>query len=226
MVTTPNGSSLTGPQAQFTYQPVIPTVTSISSGAVGASGSAAGGSSIAIIGTGFLSNVAGDNTTVNFIDTANSAIVLHATNQIVNSSTSISATTPAITQDSTYYVTVSTFPGGTSATGPIFTFTPLYPVVASVSPTAGGLGKSVTVTGIGFVSGATTVQLVPTSGSGSTLNATNVSVSASTTLTATIPGGGTSNQTYYVEITTTSGGPSCPPAGCASGGAAPIFTYS
>ena len=61
------------------------------------------------------------------------------------------------------------------------------------------------MTGIGFVSGGTTVQLVPT-GNGSTLNATNVTVSASTTLTATVPSGGQNNGSDYVEITTTTGG--------------------
>ena len=164
--------------------------------------------------------MAGDNTKVNFVDTANNAVVLQAPYLSVNGYTNgvqtITATTPGIVQDSTYYVTVTTFPaGGTSATGPIFTYVPLTPVVASVNPTSGGSGTSITVTGIGFVSGGTTVQLVPT-GNGSTLNATNVTVSASTTLTATVPSGGQNNATYYVEITTTTGGASCPNSGCGS----------
>jgi hypothetical protein len=60
------------------------------------------------------------------------------------------------------------------------------------------------------------------------LNATSVSVSSSTTLTATIPTGGHTGQTYYVEVTTVSGGGSCPTqqnGGCAAGGAAPQYTY-
>ena len=87
----------------------------------------------------------------------------------VNSSTSITATTPAITTGSpfTYYVTVTTAPGGNSgSTGPVFNYSPLTPVVASVSPTSGGPGTVLTITGIGFVSGATTVSLVPQSGGG------------------------------------------------------------
>jgi hypothetical protein len=229
IVSTTNGSSQAGPQSQFTYQPVVPTVTGIATVSGGTSGSAAGGTSITIRGTGFLSPVAGDNTKVSFVDTANSAVVLQAPYLSVNGYTNgvqtITATTPGIVQDSTYYVTVTTFPaGGTSATGPIFTYVPLTPVVASVNPTSGGSGTSITVTGIGFVSGGTTVQLVPT-GNGSTLNATNVTVSASTTLTATVPSGGQNNATYYVEITTTTGGASCPNSGCGSGGAAPIYTY-
>ena len=244
IVSTTNGSSQAGPQAQFTYQPVVPTVTSVATSTNATCnnvqppcGSAAGGTSITISGAGFLSPVAGDNTKVNFVDTANNAVVLQAAYLTVNGYTNgvqtITATTPGIVQDSTYYVTVTTFPaGGTSASGPtwpsgtpIFTYTPLYPVVASVNPTSGGSGTSITVTGIGFVSGGTTVQLVPTGGGGSTLNATSVTVSSSTTLTATVPSGGQNNGTYYVEITTTTGGASCPPGGCGSGGAAPIYTY-
>jgi hypothetical protein len=229
IVSTTNGSSQAGPQSQFTYQPVVPTVTSIATVSGGTSGSAAGGTSITISGTGFLSPVAGDNTKVSFVDTANSAVVLQVqyltVNGYNNGVQTITATTPGIVQDSTYYVTVTTFPaGGTSATGPVFTYVPLTPVVASVNPTSGGSGTSITVTGIGFVSGGTTVQLVPT-GNGSTLNATNVTVSASTTLTATVPPGGQNNGTYYVEITTTTGGASCPNSGCGSGGAAPLYTY-
>ena len=229
IVSTANGSSQAGPQAQFTYQPVVPTVSGIATVSGGTSGSAAGGTSITISGTGFLSPVAGDNTKVTFVDTANNAVVLQApyisVNGYKNGVQTITATTPGIVQDTTYYVTVTTFPaGGTSATGPIFTYVPLTPVVASVNPTSGGSGTSITVTGIGFVSGGTTVQLVPT-GNGSTLNATNVAVSASTTLTATVPSGGQNNATYYVEITTTTGGASCPNSGCGSGGAAPIYTY-
>jgi hypothetical protein len=233
IVSTSSGSSAAGSQAQFTYQPVIPQVTSIATSSGGSSGSAAGGTAITISGTGFLSPDNGDNTTVTFVDTANSSVAVAAPSLTVNpyqanGTQTITATTPGISQDTTYYVVVSTVPGGTSTNGPgapVFTFQPLTPVVASVAPTSGGSGTSVTVTGIGFVSGATTVQLVPTSGTGSTLNATNVSVSNSTTLTATIPGGGTNNATYYVLITTTTGGASCPSGNCSAGGGVPIYTY-
>ncbi len=64
-----------------------------------------------------------------------------------------------------------------------------------------------TVTGIGFATGQTTVQLVPTSGPGGNLNATNVTVQSSTQLTATVPSGG-SGKTYYIQVTTTTGGSS------------------
>ncbi len=232
VVTTPDGSSLAGPT--FLYNPVIPAVTSIAT-ATNATcgtiqppcGSAAGGTSLTITGTGFLSSVA-DNTTVNFVDTQNQSIVVPAPYLVVNSSTSITATTPAITTGSpfTYYVTVTTAPGGSSgATGPVFNYAPLTPVVASVSPTSGGSGTVLTITGIGFVSGATTVSLVPQSGNGNTLTATGVTVSSSTTLTATVPSGGSANPPYYVEVTTTTGGSSCPTGGCGSGGSPVGYSY-
>ena len=227
IVTTSYGSSVAGAPSAFTYQPVVPTVTSL--GTV-TTGSAAGGTSVSITGTGFLGNKAGDNTQINFVDTANPAIVVPAAHLIVNSSTSITATTPSISQDSTYYVTATTFPvGGTSATNPSaeFTFVPFTPVAASVSPTSAG-SQSVTITGIGFVNNATSVQLIPTSGNYATLNAINVSVASSTTLTATVPTGGHAGTAYYVEVTTVSGGGSCPSqqnGGCAAGGAAPQYTY-
>jgi hypothetical protein len=222
IVTTPYGTSSAGPQ--FTYQPVIPTVTSATTPSGDTQGSAAGGSSLNITGTGFLSNLAGDNTTVTFVDTANTGITFKSPHLTVNSSTSITATTPSISQDSTYYVIVTTAPGGSSGTAaaPVFTFVPFTPVVGSVSPTSSG-SQQVTITGIGFVTGATTVQFVPVSGFGITLNGTNVSVTNSTTLTATVPVGGFTGSAYFVEVTTTSGGASCPSSGCSSNN--PTYIY-
>jgi hypothetical protein len=222
VVTTPFGTSSSGPQ--FTYQPVIPTVTGATTPSGDTQGSAAGGSTLNITGTGFLKNIAGDSTTVAFVDTANTGITINATHLTVNSSTSITATTPSISQDSTYYVVVTTAPGGSSGTAaaPIFTFVPLTPVVGSVSPTSSG-SQQVTITGIGFVTAATTVQFVPVSGFGNTLNGANVSVTGSTTLTATVPGGGQHGAAYFVEVTTTSGGASCPSGGCSSNN--PTYTY-
>ncbi len=227
IVTTPNGSSTGGPS--FTYQPVVPTVSGISipSGLTPPSGSAAGGTSITITGTGFLSNLHGNSSTVNFVDVANSAVTFQAPSQSVSvnaTGTVLTAVTPGITStDTTYYVTVTTAPGGTSAqqASVEFTFQPLYPVVSGISPTSGPLNSTtaVTITGIGFVSGATTIQLIPQSGFGTTVNipATNVSVSSSTTLTTTIPAIGGTAQSYYVQVTTTTGG-----ASGTSG--APVFT--
>ena len=138
--------------------------------------------------------------------------------------TVLTAVTPGITStDTTYYVTVTTAPGGTSAqqASVEFTFQPLYPVVSGISPTSGPLNSTtaVTITGIGFVSGATTIQLIPQSGFGTTVNipATNVSVRRRPTLTTTIPAIGGTAQSYYVQVTTTT-------VGASGTSAIPIFT--
>ena len=223
VVTTPNGSSATGAGCgcQYKFTPVIPKVTGVTTSTGSTSGSAAGGDTLSISGTGFLSSAAGDSTKVAFVDTQNFSNVYYANASSVSVNAAgnvVTAVTPAIpSTDLTYYVVVQTAPGGTSATGPTFTFQPFTPVVASVFQTSGAPGASVTLTGVGFVAGATTVQLVPT-GSGSSLNMTSVSVSNSTTLTATVPTGGTANRTYYVEVTTTTGGSS-------GSNGAPVFTW-
>jgi hypothetical protein len=232
IVTTANGSSPPGPASTYTYNPVLPTVSGIATSSGGSSGSSSGGTSLVITGTGFLSNLSGDSTVVDFIDTANASNVLQACAQpgstatpnctsylTVNSSTQITATTPADPYtDLTFYVTVTTAPGGSSgSTGPVFTYQPFDPVVASVSPNTGSGPQSVTITGIGFVTGATTVTLVPTTGTG-TLTATAVSVTNSTNLTATVPAGGHNNTVYNVEVTT-------PGGNSGTGGPANQYTY-
>jgi len=236
IVSTPDGSSPAGPQATYTYQPVVPTVTGITTSSGVATGSAAGGTSLTITGTGFMSSIAGDSTTVNFVNTADPAAMCPSANcleapyvtvnQYVGGVQTMTATTPVITTGTTYYVTVSTEPGGTSAESAAneFTFTALYPIPGSINPATGppAGGTPVTLTGLGFVSGATTIQLVPTSGVGTTLNisAANISVSSGgTSLSTTMPAA--TGTTYYVEVTTTWNGTQY--ASGSSG--APVYTY-
>ena len=232
VVATPNGTSLYGPQ--FTFQPVSPTMRSLSP----TTGSASGGTAITITGTGFLSSAAGDRTVVTFTDTANSAVTVTSPNISVSADgKTITATAPAITRDSVYYVTVTTFPTGVStptSSSYEFTFQPYYPVAASISPNTGNSG-TVSIQGFGFLSGATTVQLIPSGGFGvGNLTLTNVTVTSPTQLTATIPSGGNHGTTYYVSVTTTWNGtqyqscnangsgnvPSC------SGEGAPTYQYT
>ena len=117
----------------------VPTVTSVSPN----SGSTSGGTGVTITGTNFVSGA-----TVTFGGNA-------ATNVVVVSSTSITATTPA---GSAGAVTVTvTNPGGQNgslANG--FTYV-LGPTVSSVSPNIGPVagGTAVTITGTNFASGAT-----------------------------------------------------------------------
>ena len=115
VVTTPNGVSATGPASQYTYNPVIPTVTSVTTASGSATGSAAGGSTVIVSGTGFLTNSGPDTTTVEFIDQTNGTIYTSPpTTVVVNSTgTQLTAATPAISSlDLNYDVVVLTAPGG------------------------------------------------------------------------------------------------------------------
>ncbi|MBM3116683.1 putative Ig domain-containing protein [Jeongeupia naejangsanensis] len=188
-VTTPGGTAtLTG---AFTYVAPAPTVTSVSP----SSGPEAGGTSVTITGTGFSS--------------AN-AVRFGATNAgsvIVNSDTSITATSPA--GSGTVDITVTT-PGGTSATSAAdqFTYTVPAPAVSGVSPNSGPTagGTSVTITGTNFT-GATAVKFGAT-------NAGSVVVNSATSITATSPAG---SGTVDVTVTT--------PGGTSTTSAADQFTY-
>jgi hypothetical protein len=121
------------------------------------------------------------------------------TGLVVNSSTSISITSPAETA-ATVDVTVTT-PGGTSvvnAPADQFTFNPPpVPTVTAVSPSSGPTtgGTPVTVTGTGFT-GATVVKFGTTPGTGLIVNSsTSISITspaeaaATVDVTVTTPGG-------------------------------------
>jgi hypothetical protein len=91
------------------------------SGVSPTSGTVAGGTPITITGTGFVAGAS-----VNFVlesggtpDPSN--VVLAGTNVVVGGSTTITALTPSVSSPATYFVTVTT-PAGTSAYGPLFTF--------------------------------------------------------------------------------------------------------
>jgi hypothetical protein len=129
-VTSPGGTSSVGAADQFSFDP-IPVVTAVSPG----SGGATGGTSVTITGTGL-----DDATAVSFGTTPASFVV--------DSSTSITATTPAHATG-VVDVTVSS-PGGTSSAAPgdEFTFGDV-PAVSALVPSAGVVdgGTSVTITG-------------------------------------------------------------------------------
>ncbi|MBW4079504.1 MAG: hypothetical protein HIU84_13565, partial [Acidobacteria bacterium] len=122
-----------------------PTVTTVSPNA----GPTIGNTSVTITGTGF--DVAGTTYTVDFGGNP-------ATNVVVNSTTSITATSPAGAGPGTVDVTV-TNPQGQSARSVADHFTYGGPTVTAVSPNVGPTtgGTSVTITGTGFVVGTTTV---------------------------------------------------------------------
>jgi hypothetical protein len=205
------------------WSPVLPTITSLTS----ASGPITGGTAVTISGAGFVQGA-----TVNFVEESGGTpsqdnVVLPATNVTVNSSSSpqtITAVAPSITAGSTYFVTVTT-PSGTTAYGSsstdVFTYTSVPPQVTAIatpgtSPPGGSTagGTAVTITGSGFVNGAT-VRFTPTSG-GTATPATNVSVLSDTSIVAVSPGV-VSAGSYSVTVKT--------PAGTSAAGSN-VFAYS
>jgi hypothetical protein len=193
-VTTPGGTSA---QSQvFTYQSVAPTITGISQN----TGATTGGTSVTITGTGFVSG-----STVNFVEQGNSQVSLPATYVNVNGSTSITAVSPSITTGSNYFVTVTT-PGGT-VTGPLFTYSLVYPTVWSVSPASGSHSgtTAVTITGTGFISGAIVDLVADSNGTPGSVVATSTPVVVSaTTLTAVLPAE-SSGTSYFVQVSIPTG---------------------
>lgn len=141
-----------------------PTVTGVSPN----SGPTAGGTSVTIEGANFAAGA-----TVTFAGAA-------ATNVVVSSATTITATTPA---GSAGAATVTVTVGGQSGSlAGGFTYEGT-PTVTAVSPTSGSTagGTSVTITGTNFATGATV--------NFGAAAATNVVVVNSTTITATTPAG-------------------------------------
>ncbi|MEI9982860.1 MAG: IPT/TIG domain-containing protein [Aliidongia sp.] len=162
-VTTAGGTSTAVPADQYTYE-TVPTVTGLTPSA----GPLAGGNTVTVSGTGFVSGA----TAVSFGGTPGTAVA-------VASATSLTVTAP-IGSAGTVDVRVMTA-GGTSTTVPADLYTyEVVPAVTTLSPTAGPLGggNTVTVTGSGFVIGATSVSFGSMPGTG-------VVVSGPTSLTVT-----------------------------------------
>jgi IPT/TIG domain len=158
-----------------------PTVSSVAP----SGGSPTGGTAVTITGTNFAAGA-----TVKFGSTA-------ATNVVVVSSTSITATTPAGSAGAvTVTVTNSNGLSGSLTSG--FTYT-APPTVSSVSPNSGSTlgGTAVTITGTNLFTGAT----VTFAGAA----ATSVVVVNSTTITATTPAGSAGAVTVTVTVNGQSG---------------------
>ena len=213
-VATPTGTST---PAVFTYTTVKPTVTAITPN----QGSIAGGSSITVTGSGFLSNAI-----VHFVQESGGVPVIPAVSfngSFVNvtTSTSLTVVSPGIVAGSTYFVTVTTSAGTSPTSGAdVFTYSYLVPTVSAVSPSQGpnAGGTSVTVTGTGFITGAT-VTFARGACNGTAYAGSNVTIVNSSTITATSPVVFSAGS-YYVYVTTTSG------ANHYSSSCYPIYTYT
>jgi hypothetical protein len=139
-VTTIGGMSPRTSADQYTYlaPPPAPVVTGISP----KTGTALGGTTVTITGTGF--------TNVVYVSFGGYA----AQSYTITSDTSITAVSPALNYDGTVDVTVQTLASGWSATNTAdqFTYADTVPTVTGVSPSTGSVagGDSVTITGTGF----------------------------------------------------------------------------
>jgi hypothetical protein len=168
-LTTFPGASATAPNMAEFFTTTLNTAPLIS-GISPNSGPIAGGTTVTISGTGFATGA-----TVKFGNT-------FATNVNVVGSTTITAVTPARSAGSVNVVVTN--PNGqnvSSANGYTYVSSTPAPGVSTVSPTSGPTtgGTQITITGTGFVAGAS-VTLGGTAASG-------VVVSNSTTITATTP---------------------------------------
>jgi hypothetical protein len=162
-VTTLGGTSISGPGAQFTYNPVAsplaPTITKVSP----AWGPPAGGTVVTITGTNFT----GTNS-VTFGGVA-------ATNIVVVSPTTLRATSPAGT-DTVDIIASNLYGPGLAVPADQFSYGPL---VTKVTPTAGSGGGNthVTISGHNFT-GATDVSFGGQSVTPLTVNGTGTAITA------------------------------------------------
>jgi hypothetical protein len=131
-------------------------------------GKASGGDLVTITGSGFVPG-----------STSVSIGGVPATNVLVNSATSLTATTGAHDASSTPVDLVVTVNGLSTTFYSAFTYVPgISSVTSGSGPTAGG--TTLTITGYGFIAGQTSVNFGTQSG-------TNVTVTSSTSLTVNTP---------------------------------------
>ena len=145
-----------------------------------------------------------------------------ATNVVVNSGTSLTATSPAVTSTGNWYVQVATIGGSSTSTSFNFNYGAQVPLVINTTPTTGGPSSkpavsSVSITGSNFLASATSVAFY--TGSITSTNycslfssgvaASTPNVTSPTALTATIPTGTkglTKGTGYFIIVATTVNG--------------------
>ena len=221
------------------WSPTVPVVSSVTPNA----GSISGSTTVTITGTGLVSG-----STVNFVEEsggtpASDNTVIPGTDVNWSSANggTITAGSPAVTEGTTYFVTVTSPTGVTSAYQPTatFTYSGVVPTVSAVTantscPCSTYGGSEVTISGNGFVSGSTVnfieesggaavSPLVSLAGAGVTLTTVN----GQPALTAYSPNvypysasltSGTTTS-YFVTVTT-------PEPGGGTSAYGPVFTYT
>ena len=188
----PTQTTYNGVLSLVVQSPPDPIISSITPN----SGPVVGGNTVTINGANF---IAGSTTVVFEWD--------EATNVVVNSPTSLTATVPAGVEGPVE-VLVTTQGGATGRVSAGYTYGTPAPTVTAISPSSGltSGGTSVTITGTGFI-GATGVTFGATAAASYTVN-------SATRITATSPAG---SGTVGVVITT--------PDGTSATSAASQFTY-
>jgi hypothetical protein len=207
---TPKQNSWLGTEsAKSATGTVQPTVSSASPSS---RGQAASNQNITITGTGFVSGAA---VTFSGSDiTVNSTTFVSLTSLTANITVSSSAATGARN------VTVTNPDAGNGSCAGCFTVN-AKPTVSSTSPSSRGQGASnqnITITGIGFVSGATTAF----SGSGITVNSTTFVSSTSLTANITVASSATTGAGNVTVTNPDAGNGSC--SGCFTVNAGPTVS--
>lgn len=201
-----------------TFQPTVTAISGPNMTGNTPQGSVGGGSTITLTGTGFF-NATNFAAQVSFWSGSTS---FQATNVVVNSETSLTATSPAVTSTGNWYVVVSTIGGSSSSTSFNFNYGAQVPLVINTTPTTGGPSSkpavsSVSITGSNFLANATAVSFYTgaiTSTNycslfSSGVNASTPNVTSSTALTATLPSGTkglVKGTAYYIIVATTVNG--------------------
>ncbi|GAB2861303.1 IPT/TIG domain-containing protein [Hymenobacter ruber] len=182
-VTTPGGTATSAGTFTVLAPNPVPTITSL------APNTAVAGSTsqlLTVTGTGFVSG-----SVISFNNTALTTTYVSATQ--------LTATVPAsaLTTAGSYGVTVmSPAPGGGMSAAVAFTVTVAAPTIVSFTPTTGGPGTPVTITGTNFT-GATVVRI-------GSFNVPAFNVASATSITLTLPAG-TGSVSGYLSVTTPGG---------------------
>ena len=232
-VTTPGGTSATVPTLagvnvdDLQYTNVTPVVSSISGATeIGGipGGSITGGSTITISGSGFY-NTSNFAAQVWFWPVGGGT-KFAGTSVNVSSNTTMTAISPAVTAPGNYYVQVDTIGGNSVNTSDIFNYGVQVPIIISLSPSSGGTGTQLVITGGNFLTGSTVQFFVDNNGNQSgTGTAASATVTSPSSITVTVPALATGK--YFPVITLPS--PYLPPTYPASqpyNEPADIFTHT